>query len=91
LANNAAITAAGIIGLTWQAPSSDGGSAVIDYRIEYKENGVFREIHTSTTTSYTIGPWAAGFTYTFRVKARNIVNYGPVSNEVSILAASIPT
>ena len=31
LANNAAVTAAGTVGLTWMVPSSNGGSPVIDY------------------------------------------------------------
>jgi len=36
LANNAGVTASGIVGVTWSAPSSDGGSPVIDYQIMYK-------------------------------------------------------
>ena len=36
LANNAAATASGIVGLTWLAVASDGGSPVIDYQISYK-------------------------------------------------------
>ena len=31
LFNNAAVTAAGVIGLTWQAPTTNGGSQLIDY------------------------------------------------------------
>jgi len=37
LANNVAITASGIIGLTWSAPTYDGGTPIIDYRILFRE------------------------------------------------------
>jgi hypothetical protein len=39
LANNSAVTAAGIVGLTWTAPISNGGSSIIDYQISYKYGG----------------------------------------------------
>ena len=31
LANDATVTAAGIVGLIWSVPASDGGSSIIDY------------------------------------------------------------
>jgi hypothetical protein len=36
LANNVAITASGIIGLTWSVPPYNGGNPIIDYRISYR-------------------------------------------------------
>jgi len=36
LANDAAITASGTVGITWSAPSSNGGSSIIDYQISYR-------------------------------------------------------
>jgi len=36
LANNAAVTASGTIGLSWVNPISNGGSPVIDYQVSYK-------------------------------------------------------
>jgi hypothetical protein len=42
LANDAAVTDADSIGLTWSAPVFDGGSALIDYRLWFDDatNGV---------------------------------------------------
>jgi len=42
-------------------------------------------------TYYTASGLTAGVTYTFKVKARNAVNVGPDSSEISILAAKVPT
>ncbi len=36
IANNVAVTASGIVGLTWSPGAYDGGSPVIDYSISYK-------------------------------------------------------
>lgn len=38
VANNAAVTASGIVGLTWSA-AVNGGSPIIDYRISYYPTG----------------------------------------------------
>ena len=35
-ANDAAVTASGIVGLKWTVPSSDGGSPVVDYKISIR-------------------------------------------------------
>ena len=35
LANNAAITTASVIALTWVAPTMTGGTALIDYRVSW--------------------------------------------------------
>ena len=93
MANNAAITASGVIGLTWQAPSSNGGSAVIDYQISYKTGTAAYTTLASgiNALSYTASSLQAGITYTFKVRAKNAVNFGPDSSEVSILAAKVPT
>ena len=93
MANNAAITASGIVGLTWSTPSSNGGSAIIDYQISFKTGTAAYTVLASgiTATSYTASSLSAGVTYTFKVTARNVVGLGADSSEVSIIAASIPT
>lgn len=56
LANNAAITASGVIGLTWSPGAYDGGSSVIDYRISYQTgtNAYVLLATAVTTTAYTV-------------------------------------
>ena len=39
LANNPAVTSSGTVGITWLAPSSDGGSPVIDYQVSFTTGG----------------------------------------------------
>ena len=93
MANNAAITASGIIGITWSAPSSNGGSAIIDYKISYKTGTAAYSVLASgiTATSYTASSLSAGVIYNFKVTARNAVGLGADSSEVSIIAATRPT
>jgi hypothetical protein len=93
LANNAAVTASGTVGLTWSAPSSNGGSAVIDYQISSKSgNGAFSVLASGiSTTSYTASSLTADVVYTFKVTARNLVGLGTDSSEVAIRAAAVPS
>ena len=92
MANNATITASGTVGLTWQAPSSNGGSPIIDYKIFYKTGtGAYSDLASNiTATSYTASSLQAGVIYNFKVAARNAVNLGPDSSEVAVRAAAIP-
>jgi hypothetical protein len=57
LQNDPAITNAVQIGLTWQNPTFDGGSELIDYRIWYDNasGSTFEELISGVTdTSYTV-------------------------------------
>lgn len=57
LQNDPAITNAVQIGLTWQPPTFDGGSELIDYRIWYDNasGSTFEELISGVTdTSYTV-------------------------------------
>lgn len=72
--------------LTWSEPD-DGGTSISDYRIQYRlatetawlpfPDGV------STTRTTVVAPLTAGLAYDFRVRARNIIGWGPPSNVVS--------
>ena len=96
LANDATVTASGIVGLKWTTPTSDGGGSIIDYQISSKigtgatvaysilDSGV-------TTTSYTASSLTADVVYTFKVTARNVVGYGADSSEVDVRAAATPS
>jgi len=95
LANNAAITSASVIGMTWTAPSVVGGSAVIDYRVSWDQGGSSYVVLATgiTTTSYsTTATLTANTIYKFKVESRNAYGYSTdFSNKVDIRAAAVPT
>ena len=92
LANNPAVTASGTVGLTWVAPSLDGGSPVIDYQVSFKTGAAaFSVLATGIpSTSYTASSLTADVIYTFKVTARTFVGLGEDSSELSVRAAAKP-
>jgi hypothetical protein len=78
LVNNPAVTASGTVGLTWVAPSSDGGSPVIDYQVSFKTGAAaFSVLATGIpSTYYTANSLTADAIYTFKVTARTLVGLG---------------
>jgi hypothetical protein len=78
LANNPAVTASGIVGFTWVAPSFNGGSPVIDYQISFKTGAAaFSVLATGIpSTSYTASSLTVDAIYTFKVTARTLVGLG---------------
>ena len=92
MANNAAVTASGTVGLTWVAPSSNGGSPVIDYQISYKTGAAaFSVLATGIpSTSFTASSLTADVIYIFKVTARTFVGLGEDSSELSVRAAAKP-
>ena len=72
---------------SWQAPSSNGGSAVTGYRVQWKEAADSWDIAadvseaTETGTTYTITGLTGGVEYAVRVIATNDVGDGPASTE----------
>ena len=65
--------------LSWDAPSSDGGTAITDY--EYRINRSGPWISTgSTETTHTVTGLDNGTTYVFQVRAVNRIGKGRVSN-----------
>jgi hypothetical protein len=64
--------------LTWQAPGSDGGSAVTGYVITV--SGTTRKVTASAAArSVTVSGLTAGKSYTFGVAARNAKGTGPAA------------
>lgn len=93
LGNDASVTDAFQIKLTWLAGPNSGGTPVIDYRIYYAhEASEYTELVTGVTTTYytTTVPLVAGENYKFKVQARNAVGYGDLSAEFIIRAARVP-
>ena len=93
LVNNAVVTASGIVGITWSAVASDGGSPVIDYEVSSKIGaGAFSILVSGITVkSYTASTLTADVIYTFKVTARNLIGLGTASNEVNVRAAAKPS
>jgi len=89
LANNPAVTNSGIIGITWSAPSTNGGSPVIDYCVTNVSLGTTHEGITST--SYTAANLPNWHSFAFKVKARNADGFGPDSDYVTIIPAAVPS
>jgi len=93
LVNNVTITSQSVIGFSWSNGVSNGGSAIIDYRVWYDQSiGNFVVLSSSVlTTSYqTTVQLIPGRYYSFKVEARNSVGYSVISNAVVILAAQVP-
>ena len=72
---------------SWQAPSSNGGSAVTGYKVQWKESADSWDTEadvseaTVTGTTHTITNLTGGVEYAVRVMATNDVGDGPASTE----------
>ena len=73
LANNVAVTASGIVGLTWSSGASSGGNSISDYRISYHAGSDAYSVLASgvPTNSFTVYSLVANTIYTFKIEARN--------------------
>jgi hypothetical protein len=83
------VTTSTQIGLTWDDGADDGGSAILDYKIDKAiENGEFELLETELTSKeYVAVSLTPGVTYRFQAYARNANGYSAPSAEVQILAA----
>jgi hypothetical protein len=84
----------GLVGLSWTVPSSNGGSAITDYVVEYSSDSgttwtTFSD-GTSTTTSATVTGLGHSTTYTFRVSAVNTIGTGNASSTIDVDTAPAP-
>lgn len=79
------------VGLTWAAPSSDGGSAVLGYRLEYDDNAGFSSptvVDLGAVLSTTVTGLTPGVTYYFRIAAKNAVTEAATTWSVYSATAS---
>ena len=78
---------------SWQAPSSNGGSAVTGYKVQWKEAADSWDTEadvseaTETGTTHTITSLKGGVEYAVRVIATNDVGDGPASTEAKGIPA----
>ena len=93
LLNLPEVTSANQIGITWTDGKSDGGAAVIDYRIQYDQStGTWIELASGIQVKYytTTVSLIQGHLYSFKVQSRNSVGYGEFSSILTVLAAQLP-
>ena len=79
----------GLVRLTWIAPASDGGSAITDYRVQYRTtSGASWKMFTdgiSTATTATVTGLTNGTNYVFRIAALTLWGRGTFSRQTSVL------
>jgi hypothetical protein len=93
LINISWISGATSIGFTWTDGAESGGTPIIDYRVWYDQGTgvmIVLEFGILTTSYETEVPLTAGVVYSFKVQARNEINYSEFSSTVAILAAQVP-
>ena len=94
LANNVAVTAAGVVGLTWSAGAFNGGSPILDYRVSKFGPGDSSYVVIASgvsVTSYTASSLIADAIYSFKIEARNVIGYSTFSQETSLRSAAKPS
>ena len=86
---NVSLRDTGALDVSWETPSTDGGSAITEYRVQWKETAgnwdtpadVSEE--TATGTTHTITGLTDGVEYAVRIIATNDVDDGPPSDEAT--------
>ena len=79
--NLTAVGGDGQVVLTWEAPASDGGTAITDYEVRINQTGEWISIG-STDTTHTVTGLVNGATYVFQVRAVNAVGKSFSSSRV---------
>ena len=86
---NVSLHDTGALDVSWEAPATDGGSAITEYRVQWKETAgnwdapadVSEE--TATGTTHTITGLTDGVEYAVRIIAVNDIGEGPPSDEAT--------
>lgn len=80
------------VALTWTAPANDGGSAIIDYKIDVFEGETKLKTQdtNSTNTSAIVLGLTNGTAYTFKIIAANDVGDGTPSSLTSVVVPRAP-
>lgn len=82
--------------LTWSPPTSNGGSNITGYIVQYSANNgatwIGGPIIASNTSSIIVGNLINGTSYIFRIAASNSAGTGPYSNQTdSVIPANPPS
>jgi hypothetical protein len=87
--NVPSVTTASQIGVAWDAPTFDGGSPVLDYRV-WSDKGTIVSFYDLadglTVLEYIMADAVQGTQYQFFVQARNAYGYSVFSNFALIKA-----
>lgn len=75
------------VALSWAAPASDGGAAIIRYEVSSDYGGIW--IMGATNTSHTFTGLTNGTAYTFKVRAVNSVGSGAEASAAATPAATV--
>jgi Fibronectin type III domain len=91
-ARDDANTDADQVGLTWSVPTSDGGSPILDYTIDWDSGSGTWTTSASNVIglSYIKTGLTPGVTYQFKISARNAVGLSVQTSSISIIAAAVP-
>jgi len=83
----------GEVNLTWNAPLSNGGFLITEYRIYRSTSNTLPDTHTatSTTTNYRDDGLSNGVTYYYWVSAVNSKGEGQVGDMASAVPAAVPS
>ncbi|HET8598698.1 MAG TPA: fibronectin type III domain-containing protein [Segeticoccus sp.] len=79
----------GLVNLSWQPPSSNGGAAITGYNVyRASGSGSLAKLASATGTAYTDKAVTNGTTYSYVVKAVNSVGEGTASSTVTATPAA---
>ena len=78
--NLMAVGGDGQVVLTWEAPASDGGTAITDYEVRINQTGEWISIG-STDTTHAVTGLVNGTAYAFQVRAVNAAGSSAPSNQ----------
>ena len=88
----------GQVSVTWTAPSSNGGSAVTGYDVEWSSDSgnswssPLSSAQSSTSTAALVTGLTNGTSYVFKVAARNVIGAGSFSTtSAAVMPAGAPT
>ena len=84
---------ASTITFTWSEGAANGGTPVEDYRVTYDQStGTYVVLASAVNAlTFTATELTAGYTYKFKVEARNSYGYSVYSEVVTILCATHPS